>query len=397
MEKLIYALVHTARRLRRYFQAHPIQVFTDQPIKHVLTRPEISERVAKWAIELGEHEITFLPRHSVKGQVIADFLVELPSNMIKQGETIVTRREMDEFWELYTDRASSEEGDGIGILLVSLNGEEITYAIRLKCAASNNEVEYEALIVGLRLTKSIDVRQLTAYVDSQLVASQLNGSFEARDTSMQKYLELTKALTNTFAAFEIKQIPQNRNKKADALSKLASLLYNHFTKKVMVEVLERKSTEEDTLMATITTEEECWMTPFIKYLADGTLPEDKLQARRILMRAPMYYFKNGILYRKSFTEPYLRCVGPTQAKEIIREMHEGACSTHSSYQTIVSRIKRMGYFWPHMYRDTYDPNVNCKACQIHAPVNRSPRRNMIPIHAAWPFCKWGFDIVGPFP
>ncbi|XP_071727447.1 uncharacterized protein [Rutidosis leptorrhynchoides] len=148
---------------------------------------------------------------------------------------------------------------------------------------------------------------------------------------MQKYLELTKALTNTFAVFEIKQIPCNRNKKADALSKLASLLYDHFTKKVMVEVLERKSTEEDTLMATITTEEECWMTPFIKYLADGTLPKDKLQARRIRMRAPMYNFKNGILYKKSFTEPYLRCVGPTQAKEIIQEMHEGACSTHSGY------------------------------------------------------------------
>ncbi|XP_071688148.1 uncharacterized protein [Rutidosis leptorrhynchoides] len=250
MEKLIYALVHTARRLRRYFQAHPIQVLTDQPIKHVLTRPEIFGRMAKWAIELGEHEISFIPRHSVKGQVIADFLVELPFDMIKQGETPVTRRDMDEFWELYTDGASSEEGAGIGLLLISPNGEEITYAIRLKFAASNNEAEYEALLAGLRLEKSIDVQQLTAYVDSQLLASQLNGSFEARDTSMQKYLELTKTLVKNFVAFEIKQIPRNRNKKADALSKLASLLYDQFTKKVMVEVLERKSTDEDTLMAT---------------------------------------------------------------------------------------------------------------------------------------------------
>ncbi|XP_071718737.1 uncharacterized protein [Rutidosis leptorrhynchoides] len=133
--------------------------------------------------------------------------------MIKQGETPVTRREMDESWELYTDGASSEEGAGVGILLVSPTGEEITYAIRLKFAASNNKAEYEALIAGLRLAKSIDVRQLTAYVDSQLVVSQLNGSFEARDTTMQKYLDLTKALTNTFTAFEIKQIPRNRNKK----------------------------------------------------------------------------------------------------------------------------------------------------------------------------------------
>ncbi|XP_071699861.1 uncharacterized protein [Rutidosis leptorrhynchoides] len=317
--------------------------------------------------------------------------------MIKQGETTIIRRETDKFWELYTDAASSEEGAGIGLLLVSPNGEEITYSIRLRFTTSNNEAEYEALIAGLRLARSIDVRQLTTYIDSQLVASQLNDHFEARDTSMQKYLELAKALTNTFTVFEIKQIPRNQNKKADALSKLASLLYDHFTKKVMVEVLKRKSTEEDTLMATITTEGECWMTPFINYLADGTLPEDKLQARRIRMWAPMYNFRIGILYRKSFIEPYLRCVGPAQAKEIIQEMHEGACSIHFGYRTIVSRIKRMGYFWPHMYRDTYDLIVNCEACQIHTPINISPRRNMIPIHAAWPFCKRGIDIVGPFP
>ncbi|XP_071719207.1 uncharacterized protein [Rutidosis leptorrhynchoides] len=156
MEKLIYALVHT-------------------------TRPEISGRIAKWVIELGEHEIDFLPRNSVKGHVIADVLVELPSDMIKKGETTITRRDEDEVWELYTDGTLSEEGAGIGLLIVSPNGEEITYAIRLKFASSNNEAEYEALLAGLRLGKSIDVQWLTAYADSQLVAIQLNGSFEARD------------------------------------------------------------------------------------------------------------------------------------------------------------------------------------------------------------------------
>ncbi|XP_071714632.1 uncharacterized protein [Rutidosis leptorrhynchoides] len=385
-----------ARRLQRYFQAHPIQVLTDQPIKHVLTRAEIYGRMAKWEIELGEHEINFLPRNSVKGQVIADFLVELPSDMIRQGETPVTRSDEDEVWELYTDGASSEEGAGIGLLLVFPNGEEITYVIRLKFAASNNEAEYEALLARLCLVKSIYVQRLTAYVDSQVVASQLNGSFEVRDISMQKYLELAKALVIKFAAFEIKQIPRNHNKKADALSKLASMLYDYFTKKVMVEVLERKSTEEDTLMATIE-KEDCWMTPFIQYLNEGTLLDEKLEARRIQMRAPMYHFQDGILYSKSVTKSYFRCVEPTQYKEIIQEMHDGACSTHSCYRTVVSRIKRMGYFWPHMYRDIYDLIVNCKAYQIHAPVNKSPRRYMIPIHTAWPFCKWGIDIVGPFP
>lgn len=61
IEKLALALVHAARRLRRYFQGHPIQVLTNKPIKQVLTRPEVSGRLAKWAIELGEHDIEFRP------------------------------------------------------------------------------------------------------------------------------------------------------------------------------------------------------------------------------------------------------------------------------------------------------------------------------------------------
>ncbi|XP_071738281.1 uncharacterized protein [Rutidosis leptorrhynchoides] len=204
MEKLVYALVYTARWLWRYFQAHPIQVRTDKPIKPFLERPEISGRMDKWAIEFDEHEISFLSRNSIKGKVIADFLVELPSDIIHHGETPVTRRDKDEFWELYTDGASSEEGVGIGLLLVSQNGEEITYVIRLKFAASNNEAEYEALLADLRLPKNIDVQRFMTYVVSQLVASQLNGSFEARDVSMHKYLEFEKSLVKNFATFKIK-------------------------------------------------------------------------------------------------------------------------------------------------------------------------------------------------
>ncbi|XP_071694599.1 uncharacterized protein [Rutidosis leptorrhynchoides] len=226
MEKLIYALVHV-KTITTILPSSPDTGPHGPTNQTHLTRPEISGRMVKWAIELGEHEINFLPRNSVKGQVISDFLVELPSDMIKQGETPIARRDEDEVWELYTDGASSEEGSCIGLLLLSPNGEEKTYTIRLKFTASNNEAEYEALLAGLRLAKSIDVQRFTAYIDSQLVASQLNGSFKARDISMQKYLKLAKVLVIKFAAFEIKKIPHNRNKKADALSKLASLLYDH--------------------------------------------------------------------------------------------------------------------------------------------------------------------------
>lgn len=78
MEKMVLALIHAAQRLRRYFHAHPIAIITDQPIKNILSKPENSGRLAKWAVELGEHEIEFRPRNATKEQVLADFLAEVP-------------------------------------------------------------------------------------------------------------------------------------------------------------------------------------------------------------------------------------------------------------------------------------------------------------------------------
>ncbi|GJQ93085.1 reverse transcriptase domain-containing protein [Tanacetum coccineum] len=85
LEKVALALVHATRGLCRYFQAHSICVLTDQPIRQVLLKPENSGRLAKWAIELGEHEIIYKPHSAIKGQILADFLAECPAD---NNETI---------------------------------------------------------------------------------------------------------------------------------------------------------------------------------------------------------------------------------------------------------------------------------------------------------------------
>ncbi|GJV46453.1 reverse transcriptase domain-containing protein [Tanacetum coccineum] len=78
MEKLVLALVHANKRLKRYFQAYPIIVVIDQPIKQVLSKPKVAGRLQKWSIELGEYAIHYRPRVFVKGQILADFIVERP-------------------------------------------------------------------------------------------------------------------------------------------------------------------------------------------------------------------------------------------------------------------------------------------------------------------------------
>ncbi|GJZ28309.1 reverse transcriptase domain-containing protein [Tanacetum coccineum] len=157
MEKLILALVFAAKRLRRYFQAHPVAVITDQPIKQVISKPDASGRLQKWSVLLGEHNISYRPRTAVKGQILADFLIEKPETDIVLPQSEVN---LPEPWILFTDGSSCVDGSGAGLILTNPEGMEFTYALRFEFTATNNEAEYEALLAGLRIAARMGVRNL---------------------------------------------------------------------------------------------------------------------------------------------------------------------------------------------------------------------------------------------
>lgn len=198
MEKLVLALVHAARRLRPYFQAHPICVLTNQNIRGVLQKPDTSGRLMKWAIELGEHEIEYRPRTAIKGQALADFLVEMSGNTeVAQGDPKPNFSLADQAlkeWKFFVDGASNEDGSGAGVLLVDPEGQEWAYALRFNFKATNNEAEYEALIAGLRIANSMQVQRINVFSDSQIVVQQVRGTYEARDANLKKYLTVVRSL-----------------------------------------------------------------------------------------------------------------------------------------------------------------------------------------------------------
>ncbi|KAL0373695.1 UNVERIFIED_CONTAM: hypothetical protein Sradi_3285200 [Sesamum radiatum] len=76
LEKLTLALVIIARKLRPYFQSHKVVVLTNHPLKHVMTRPDASGRLIKWAVGLGEYDIEYQVRIAIKAQALVDFIVE---------------------------------------------------------------------------------------------------------------------------------------------------------------------------------------------------------------------------------------------------------------------------------------------------------------------------------
>ena len=190
VEKLSLALRHLSRRLRRYFEAHPIKVITDQPIKQILNKTEASGRLAQYTVELGAYNIAYMPRNAIKGQVLVDFINEIPIGTTypapkRRGKAICNITQTEE-WILYTDGASSRKGAGAGLVLISPEKEEYTYALRLNFEATNNGAEYEALLAGLRISRKMHIKALDVRVDSNLVTSQINGEFTAYTESMTR-------------------------------------------------------------------------------------------------------------------------------------------------------------------------------------------------------------------
>ncbi|GKC77586.1 reverse transcriptase domain-containing protein [Tanacetum coccineum] len=123
-------------------------------------------------------EKLYRPRTSVKGQILADFIVERPEDD-PLDTSMEAEEELPDPWTLFTNGSSCVDGSGAGLILTNLEGAEFTYALRFRFDATNNEAEYEALIAGLRIAEQIGIKNLQANVDSRLVANQVNGSYIA--------------------------------------------------------------------------------------------------------------------------------------------------------------------------------------------------------------------------
>ena len=258
MEKLILALVTAARKLRPYFWAHTIEVPTEYPMKQVLHKPETSGRLMKWAIELSEFDIRYKPKIAMKGQVLADFVMEFTLAEPTQN----TQAPIDlPIWKISVDGATNAQGSGAGLILTSPEGIDIEYVLRFGFQASNNEAEYEAVIAGLNLAYSLEVDQLEVYSDSQLVVRQIEDTYEAKSGRMILYLKKVRDLLKKFMLVQVKHIPIAENSRADALVKLATASQEDLSSSTPVEYLTEPSIDLcDVEVAQIGSEPN-WMNP----------------------------------------------------------------------------------------------------------------------------------------
>ena len=140
-----------------------------------------------------------------------------------------------------------------------------------------------------------------------------------------------------------------------------------------------------------------WMTPIASYLRDGVLPDDKEAARKLKVQATRFILIKDVLYKRGFSQPYLRCLIPKEADYVMREVHKEVCEDHFGSWSLVHKLIRAGYFWPTMQRDAQAYVKACDKCQRFDNLIRQPTEELTPMMAPWLFAQWGLDIMGPFP
>ncbi|XP_074299360.1 uncharacterized protein LOC141630438 [Silene latifolia] len=275
LEKLVLALVTASYKLRPYFESHTISVITNYPLKTIMRKSELSGRMAKWSVHLSDYDLKFEPRTAIKSQALADFVSDFCTALQTQAEQDILSLEEDkgeQVWVLHVDGAPNARGAGVVLVLKSPQGDLIVQAVRCELKATDNETEYEALILGLKLALDLKIRPLKVCSDSKLIVNHVNDCYEARVPRMMAYLDVAKELTLRFATFNIKQISRDQNAEADALVTLGATFKAGAVSTIpIVHVLEPailKPEQEAEVLCTTSSEENTpdWRKPYLNWL-----------------------------------------------------------------------------------------------------------------------------------
>ncbi|XP_038688690.1 uncharacterized protein LOC119987863 [Tripterygium wilfordii] len=284
------------------------------------------------------HDIEYQPRTAIKAQVLVDFIAEFSPRMMDDvhKELHQNQEDDDAIWQLFVDGSSNAKGSGL---------------------------------------------------DSRLIVNQLNGEYQAKDERMNDYLELVQKLQLEFKEFRIHQIPKEENQQADALANLGSASQAQTTQNIPLIYLESSAISKNSTVEqsfAITEDSDDWRTPFIQYLQDDVLPQDKNEARALQRKSSRYTIVDGILYKRSYQGVLLRCLSQEEAQYALAELHEGVCENHSGGQSLASKVMRTGYYWPMLRGDAAKYVAKCDKCQRFSQIPRQPPTELIKLCFASP-------------
>lgn len=249
--------------------------------------------------------------------MLADFVVEFsPTGEVdKTGESIRSKGEEvpwqmvhGDIWKMFADGASNYKGSGAGIVIISPCGTTHEHALKLNFSASNNEVEYEALIAGLKIAKRLEIEDLVVYSDSKLVVNQVIREYEACDDQMNKYVSSVKELIKGFSRLKMEQVGRDCNAHADALAGLVAACDYGNGRTITIGNIDWPTIEEAPVeKVMVSMYGPSWMDDVVAYLKDDVLLTDKREVRKIILKSSRFVLgKDNSLCLQSWSGPMLK-------------------------------------------------------------------------------------------
>ncbi|XP_010664672.1 uncharacterized protein LOC104882549 [Vitis vinifera] len=359
------------------------------------------------AIYYLKFDIHYVTQKSVKGSIVADHLASLSIFDDKSVdddfsyEQIVSMTSITG-WRLYFDGAANQSGFGIGILLISPQGDHIPRSVRLAFSdhhrLTNNIVEYEACITGLETALDLGIRQLEIHGDSNLVIQQTQGIWRTRDEKLKPYHAYLDLLSDGFDVLRYIHLPRAENQFADALATLASMIVIPTGVTVRPLLIETRSAPAYyCLIGKIEDQIEFpWYHNIYQFLSCDTYPESTSAKDRRALRqlATRFVICGDALYRRSPDGLLLLCLDRTSTDQVMREVHAGVCGPHMGGHMLARKIMRVGYFWLTMETDCCQFVQRCQECQMHGDLIHVPPSELHALTSPWPFSVWGVDIIG---
>ena len=140
-------------------------------------------------MELSQFDVDYKPRTVIKVQALVNFVAEF---------TMADQDQESDYWTVYIDGPLALGMGGVGVVLLSPEKDILKYRVQLQFPAMNNEAEYEAILIGLRIAKALGVRNLKLNSNSKLVVGQMTSEYKAKEDMMKRYLTLTNQLVSNF-------------------------------------------------------------------------------------------------------------------------------------------------------------------------------------------------------
>ena len=211
----------------------------------------------------------------------------------------------------------------MGLVLVSSKKIIIEKSLRLGFSATNNEAEYETLLVGITMVQKLGGKAVEIFSDLRLVVGQVKGELEARDPRMQEYLSQVRHLQSGFKSFNLFQVPKSRNMHANSFTTLATSSTQSLPRVILIEDL-CNLTEAKRNMVHVhqIRAGSSWMDFIVLFLKEDTLLEEKSKANKVRRKVPRFWLsEDQKLYKRSFFSPYLLYVHPETIEPLLEELH----------------------------------------------------------------------------